>query len=60
MQKAVLEGKIKDINKIGKFSRAAALKWPFPVILNPIPDMLDQQALTFVAVDPQTAEASDE
>lgn len=63
MQAAVLAGAIRDVNKIAKFSKAAAAEWPFPVLLNPILEQIQTDyRLTgeFIAVDPATAETPDE
>ena len=60
MQPAVLGGQIAGVNKVAKFSRAAAQAWESHALLNPPPHILDGRALVFVAVDPATAEASDE
>jgi hypothetical protein len=63
MQAAVLAGAIRDINKIGKFSKAVAAKWDFSVLLNPT---LEQVQAKFrltggsISIDPITAEAPDE
>jgi hypothetical protein len=63
MQAAVLAGAIRDINKIGKFSKAVAAKWDFSVLLNPT---LEQVRAKFrltggsISIDPTTAEAPDE
>ncbi|CAG0976376.1 hypothetical protein ANRL2_02049 [Anaerolineae bacterium] len=63
MQAAVLAGAIRDVNKIVKFSKAAAAKWPFPVLLNPTLEQIGTEyRLTgeFIKVDPATAETPDE
>lgn len=60
MQPAVLEGFIKDVNKVGKFSKATAQKWDYRIVLNPIlNDILDYN-VKLLTIDPDTAEASDE
>jgi hypothetical protein len=59
MQPAVLEGKIQDVNKVGKFRKSVALNWELPVLLNPSPSVLNNGIL-WLEVDPSTAEASDE
>ncbi len=60
MQRAVLAGDIRDINKVGKFSRerAQALQWR--ITLNPAPQSLDGNRLTYLHIDPALAEAPDE
>ncbi len=60
MQPAVLEGVIRDVNKVGKFSRAAAKTWPWAALLNPTLDSIHGKALTSVEIDPGSAEAPDE
>jgi SAM-dependent methyltransferase len=60
MQPAVLAGKIYDVNKVGKFSQAAAAEWTLPVLLNATVDILDGAAVTLIEIDPTTAEAPDE
>jgi hypothetical protein len=60
MQSAVLNGKIQDVNKVGKFSKATAAMWTLPVILNPDIESLDDGDVIFIDIDPATAEASDE
>lgn len=60
MQPAVMAGMIRDVNKVGKFSRDTAQGWPYPVLLNPTLEALSGKLFTLVPVDPQTAEAPDE
>ena len=60
MQPAVLEGLIRDVNKVGKFSRAAARSWAWDVILNPTPASVRGKSLITIQVDPASAEAPDE
>lgn len=57
MQPAVIRGAIKDVNKVAKFSRAAAAGWS--LLVNPAADALDG-ALIMVPVDPALAETPDE
>ena len=59
MQPAVLEGKIHDVNKVGKFRKAVALDWPLPLVLNPSPAILDD-GIMWVEIDPSSAETPDE
>lgn len=58
MQPAVIDGLIKDINKVGKFSKETASNWT--VMLNPTIDMIRGEVLTLIDIDPDTAEVSDE
>lgn len=60
MQPAVLQGLIRDINKVGKFSRATAMSWQWAVVLNPTPASIRGQSLTTVPIDHASAEAPDE
>jgi hypothetical protein len=59
MQQAVLRGIIRDVNKVAKFSKITAQAWSVPVLLNPALDDI-QPPITLLAVDPATAEKSDE
>ena len=58
MQPAVVDGHIKDINKVGKFSKETASNWA--VMLNPTLDMIRDAVLILTDVDPELAEVSDE
>jgi SAM-dependent methyltransferase len=60
MQPAVLAGQIKDVNKVGKFSKQTAATWTLPVLLNPAVAVLEDAGTGLVLVDPATAEAPDE
>ncbi len=60
MQPAVIGGQIRDINKVGKFSRSTAADWAWGTILNPTLESLAFEKLTTVEIDPATAEAPDE
>lgn len=60
MQPAVMNGKIDGVNKIGKFRREVAQAWTFPVLLNPVLDVLAEYPVNFVPVDAQVAEVPDE
>ncbi len=60
MQPAVLEGFIRDVNKVGKFSKATAQTWELPVLLNPTLESLRGSEVHSLTVDPDTAEAPDE
>ena len=60
MQPAILSGLASDINKMGKFSLATAKSWDWTVMLNPEIEILQTNEVTYIEVDPQTAEAPDE
>lgn len=60
MQPAVMQGFIRDVNKVGKFSLATAHTWSLPVMLNPVLTDVQHHNVTTIAIDPQTAEAPDE
>lgn len=60
MQPAVLADAVRDVNKVAKFSQATAASWPHDVLLNPTLDALQGERVTFVPVDPATAERPDE
>ena len=60
MQPAVLCGRIRDVNKVGKFPREVAGDWPLPLLLNPDPGELEQGETGTIDVDPTTAAAPDE
>lgn len=60
LQRAVLADGIRDINKIGKFSRSTARTWDWESVLNPTLESIAGEALTLLPIDPATAEAPDE
>lgn len=60
MQPAVLGGLIADVNKVGKFSVETAAAQDWNISLNPTPDSLTSETLTFIDIDPALAEAPDE
>ncbi|MDE2853916.1 MAG: hypothetical protein OXN88_07065 [Chloroflexota bacterium] len=60
MQPAVLAGLVRDINKVGKFSLATVESWDWGLVLNPAPDSIEKEQLTYIELDPATAEAPDE
>jgi hypothetical protein len=60
MQPAVVAGKIKDVSKVAKFSKSTAQEWTQLVLLNPTLDTLNGQHVSFIDIDPATAEKSDE
>ena len=60
VQPAVLDGKIKDVNKVAKFTKATAQTWTYPVLVNPALPDVEGQEIGLTNVDPDQAEASDE
>jgi hypothetical protein len=60
MQPAVMQGHIRDVNKVARFSRETAQTWPLTVWLNPAVEDITDCAIILWSVDPQTAEAPDE
>ncbi len=60
MQPAVLQGRLRDVNKVGKFPREAANDWPFAPLLDPAPDVLERADTGLVDVDPAAAALPDE
>ncbi len=58
MQPAVLSGAVIDVNKVAKFSRAAAQDWN--LLVNPSVTVLDGREIVLVSIDPTRAEAPDE
>jgi hypothetical protein len=60
MQPAVVQGVVQDVNKVAKFSKATAAGWTRPVLLNPTLEAVQGAKIVLVAVDPESAEASDE
>lgn len=70
MQPAVLSGKIRDVNKVAKFSRETftaepfareiAAEKPFRPIINPPVSILENADIIFVPVNPALAESPDE
>jgi hypothetical protein len=60
MQEALLAGTIRDVNKVGKFSRTTAETWQFPLMLNPSHVVLSDQSVMMIPIDPATAEMGDE
>jgi len=60
MQPVVLTGQILDVSKVAKFSKQTALAWPQAVLLNPMPNALEQGTLGVVSIDPDSAETPDE
>ncbi len=60
MQSAILAGCLSQVNKVGKFSKAAAAGWTEGVIVNPALDVFETGDMLRVEVDPAMAEAPDE
>ena len=60
LQPAVLQGSVRDVNKVGKFTCETARSWPLGLLLNPGSDVLAQDVTGMVDMDPATAAASDE
>ncbi|MCE2489361.1 MAG: hypothetical protein J4G17_05225 [Anaerolineae bacterium] len=60
MQPAVLQARIRGINKVGKFPRDAATAWPFGLLVNPSPGTLERGDLGLFDVDPASAALPDE
>lgn len=59
MQRAVLAGRIADVNKIAKFRRETAPMWPH-VLFNPSGDILNNLTFSDMAIDKARAETPDE
>ncbi|MGB1288359.1 MAG: hypothetical protein ACPG7F_17625 [Aggregatilineales bacterium] len=60
MQKAVLAGRIQNVNKIPKFQVKIARNWQYDVILNPTLEAIVDYDITTIDIDRDTAEAPDE
>lgn len=60
MQQAVLAGATHDINKVGKFNKDTALAWPWDLLLNPKPELLQDSQHSWLVIDPESAAAPDE
>jgi len=60
MQPAILAGRIRDVNKVGKFSRETAQRWETGLLLNPPDAILTQYTQFLLSIDPATAETPDE
>lgn len=60
MQPAVLAGHIRDVNKVGRFSRETVQTWHTRLILNPPDVILTQYTQSLLVIDPATAETPDE
>lgn len=57
MQPAVMQGLIRDVNKVGKFRHEVAAVWDVPLLLNPEIESLAGREIVFHPVDVQAAEA---
>lgn len=60
MQPAVLEGHIRDINKVAKYSVGTVRTWDIRVLLNPADGYLARRSIALRSIDPRQAEAADE
>lgn len=60
MQKAVVGGYIRDVNKMAKYRREILLDWARGVLLNPEPSALGDALLTLTPINRALAEAPDE
>lgn len=60
MQEAVLKGRIRDVNKVAKFTVETARTWDHFVWLNPSSEALADRPVSLIDVDPSTAETPDE
>lgn len=60
LQPAVLQGRVRDVNKVGKFPREVARNWPLPLLLNPSPELLKGAEIGTIEVDAADAAAPDE
>ncbi|MFW5709324.1 MAG: class I SAM-dependent methyltransferase [Chloroflexota bacterium] len=60
LQPAVLEDRVRDINKVVKYRKEVAQRWMLPVLLNPTLDDLRETDITYVPVDHTQAEQPDE
>ena len=60
MQPAVLAGVVRDVNKVGKFSRRTAQTWKYELRINPTLESLRGEELVYIDIDPASAEAPDE
>ncbi len=60
MQPAVLAGVVRDVNKVGKFSRETAQIWSFGLRINPTLESLRGERIVYIDIDPASAEAPDE
>lgn len=60
MQRAVMDGKIQDVNKVPKLKRENVVSWCESVLLNCDPASLQTSSLLLCPVDPSLAELPDE
>lgn len=60
MQPAVVAGRIRDVNRVGKFAKETVQAWGLPLIVNPTIEMLADGHIVSLPVDWREAEAPDE
>ena len=60
MQPLAIDGAALDINKVGKFTRETAAAMGISMLLNPTPESIQLDHVTWLPVDPATAAAPDE
>lgn len=60
MQSAVVEGYIRDVNKVGKFSKETVTNWHQALMLNPTLGSVQKFTVRWQEVDPNSAETPDE
>lgn len=60
LQRAVMKGFIRDVNKVGKFSKVTARTWDSVTLLNPTLYNIQDYGVKLISINPDTAEASDE
>lgn len=60
LQGAVMKGFIRDVNKVGKFSKVTARTWDSVTLLNPTLYNIQDYGVKLISINPDTAEASDE
>jgi len=60
MQRAVLAGAVRDVNKVAKYSREVAEQWPFMLVINPIFSEMESAIYGEIEVDPATAVTGEE
>lgn len=60
MQPAILKGFVRDVNKVGKFSKETARTWQQSILLNPILSDVYDDVVKLLSINPDTAEAADE
>jgi acyl-CoA synthetase (AMP-forming)/AMP-acid ligase II len=60
MQRAVLQNRVQDVNKVAKFRKETAQAWTFGILLNPTLETLGEVAFAWQLLDHTTAEKPDE